>query len=71
MILCLKSLHVCFGRWLAMTNKFDAVKESRKWKEMVAAQTNGLATEEVIKYFDRQAVNERFQAALKRAKAEK
>jgi len=35
-----------------MTNKFDAVKESRKWKEMVAAQTNGLATEEVIRYFD-------------------
>ena len=55
----------------AMTNKFDAVRESRKWKEAVAAQTNGLATEEVIKYFDRQAVNERFQAALKRAEAEK
>jgi len=53
------------------TKKFDAVNESRKWKESVAAETNGLSTQEVLKYFERKAVNERFQAALLRAKAVK
>jgi len=53
------------------TNEFNAVDESRKWKEHVADETNGLTVEEVVKYFDRKAVNERFQAALTRAKAMK
>ena len=55
----------------AMTKNFDAAKESRAWKEKVGAQTSGLTTEEVIKYFDRQAVNRRFQAALKDAQTGK
>ena len=53
------------------TKEFDAVDESRKWKEHVADDTNGLTVQEVMKYFDRKAVNERFQAALARAKAMK
>jgi len=53
------------------TKAFNAVNESRKWKERVSGETEGLAIAEVMKYFDRQAVNERFQAALKKAKAEK
>lgn len=51
------------------TKKFDAVAESRKWKELVAAETSGLSAQEVLRYFDRTSVNERFQAALLRAKA--
>ena len=54
-----------------MTKSFDAVKESRVWKEKVGAQTRGLTPEEVIKYFDRQAVNRRFQAVLKDVQAGK
>jgi len=49
------------------TKKFDAVAESRKWKEKVAAETEGLSNEDTLKYFDRQTVNERFQEALKQA----
>jgi hypothetical protein len=51
------------------TKEFDAVAESRKWKEQVAEETNGLSVQEVVKYFDRKTVNERFQIALTRAKA--
>ncbi len=48
------------------TKKFDAVAESRKWKEQVAIETEGLSREDTLKYFNRQAVNERFRKALKR-----
>jgi hypothetical protein len=47
------------------TKTFDAVKESRKWKEAVANETSQLGTDKVLDYFERNAVNERFQAALK------
>ena len=53
------------------TEKFDAVGESRKWKECVAAETNGLGAQEVLTYFDRKAVNERFQIALQQARSKK
>ena len=49
------------------TKKFDAVAESRKWKEKVASETEGLSMEDTLKYFNRQAVNERFRKALKQA----
>ena len=49
------------------TKKFDAVAESRKWKEQVAIDTEGLSSEDTLKYFDRQTVNERFQKVLKQA----
>jgi hypothetical protein len=52
------------------TKKFDAVAESRKWKEQVAIETEGLSREDTLKYFNRQAVNERFQAALKLSRVE-
>ena len=47
---------------------FDAVKESRKWKESVGRQTEGMTREEVLAYFDREAVYRRFQEALERAR---
>jgi hypothetical protein len=47
--------------------RFDAVAESRKWKEAVAKETEGMTPEETIAYFDRAAVRRRFQAALRRA----
>jgi hypothetical protein len=46
---------------------FDAVAESRKWKESVGRATEGMTREEVLAYFDRQAVHRRFQEALERA----
>ena len=49
------------------TKKFDAVAESRKWKEKVAVDTEGLSGEDTLKYFDRKTVNERFRKALERA----
>ncbi len=51
----------------ARTKKFDAVAESRKWKEAVAKETEGMTPEETIAYFDRAAVRRRFEAALRRA----
>ena len=51
----------------ARTKKFDAVAESRKWKEAVAKETEGMTTEEVMAYFDRAAVRRDFEAALRRA----
>jgi hypothetical protein len=51
----------------AKTKKFDAVAESRKWKEAVAKETEGMTTEEVMAYFDRAAVRRDFEAALRRA----
>ncbi len=49
------------------TKKFDAVAESRKWKEQVAADTTGLTPEQVMACFDRAAVHSRFETALQRA----
>jgi hypothetical protein len=46
------------------TKTFDAVGESRKWKESVARETEGMARKEVMAYFDREAVRRRFQQAL-------
>jgi hypothetical protein len=51
----------------AKTKKFDAVAESRKWKEAVAKETEGMTHEETIAYFDRAAVRRRFETALRRA----
>ncbi len=52
----------------ARTKKFDAVAESRKWKEAVAKETEGMTPDEVVAYFDRAAVRRRFEEALRRAK---
>ncbi len=49
------------------TKTFDAVAESRKWKEAVARETEGMTREQVVAYFDRDAVNRRFQSALERS----
>jgi len=47
---------------------FDAVVESRKWKESVARATEGMTREEVLAYFDHEAVRSRFQQALERSR---
>jgi hypothetical protein len=47
--------------------KFDAVAESRKWKEAVAKETEGMTSEETMAYFKRAAVRRRFEAALRQA----
>ena len=49
----------------ARTKTFDAVAESRKWKEAVAKETEGMTREQTIAYFDRAAVQRRFDAALR------
>lgn len=54
----------------ARTKRFDAVAESRKWKEAVARETEALTPEQTIAYFDRAAVRQRFEAALRRAERE-
>lgn len=51
----------------ARTKTFDAVAESRKWKEAVARQTEGMTAEQTIAYFDRAAVRRRFDVALRQA----
>jgi hypothetical protein len=51
----------------ARTKKFDAVTESRKWKEAVATETEGMTPEQIMAYFDRAAVRRRFEAALRQA----
>jgi hypothetical protein len=48
------------------TKTFDAVAESRKWKEAVARETEGMTRDEVVAYFDRDTVNRRFLNALER-----
>ncbi len=53
------------------TKKFDAVAESRKWKEQVAAETEGFTLEQTLAYFDRAATRAAFQAALERAEQAK
>jgi len=53
---------------MEMTTKiFDAVAESRKWKEAVARETEGMTPDEVVAYFNGDAVNHRFQSALERS----
>lgn len=52
----------------ARTKKFDAVAESRKWKESVAQETARMTPEETVAYFQREAVRRRFEAALQQAK---
>jgi hypothetical protein len=54
----------------ARMKTFDAVAESRKWKEAVARQTEGMTPEQTIAYFERAAVRRRFDAALRRAEQE-
>jgi hypothetical protein len=51
----------------ARTKTFDAVIESRKWKEAVAQEIKGMTPEQTIAYFDPAAVRRRFDAALRRA----
>jgi hypothetical protein len=51
----------------ARTKTFDAVAESRKWKEAVAKETKGMTPEQTTAYFERQAVRKRFEEALRRA----
>ena len=53
------------------TKTFDAVAESRKWKEAVARETEGMTREEVVAYFDRDAVQRRFLSALERSGQQK
>jgi hypothetical protein len=50
------------------TKTFDAVAESRKWKEAVARETEGMTREQVLAYFDREAVHRRFQSALEQSR---
>ena len=50
------------------TKTFDAVAESRKWKEAVARETEGMTREQVVAYFDRQTVRRRLQSALERSR---
>jgi hypothetical protein len=50
------------------TKTFDAVAESRKWKEAVARETEGMTREQVVAYFDHEAVHRRFQEALERSR---
>jgi hypothetical protein len=50
------------------TKTFDAVAESRRWKEAVARKTKGMTRAEVMAYFEHEAVHRRFQESLARAK---
>ena len=50
---------------------FDAVAESRKWEEAVARETEGMSRDQVVAYFDPDAVKRRFQIALERGSKEK
>ena len=51
----------------ARTKRFDAVVESRKWKESVAQVTGGMTPEETVAHFQRETVRRRFEAALQQA----
>ena len=48
--------------------KFDAVMDSRKWKETVVKETECMPAVQAVAYFDCTAVRQRFEAALSRAK---
>jgi hypothetical protein len=50
------------------SKSFNAVAESRKWKESVVRETEGMTREEVLAYFDRDAVRRRFQEALEHSR---
>ncbi len=49
------------------TKTFDAVAESRQWKETVALETEGMTRDQVVAYFNGDAVQRRFLAALARS----
>jgi hypothetical protein len=49
------------------TKTFDAVAESRKWKESTARETENMTRQQVLAYFDRDAVRHRFQHARERS----
>ena len=49
------------------TKQFDAVMESRKWKETVSRETEGMTPSQAVAYFDRTAVRHRYETALRRA----
>jgi TnpA family transposase len=55
----------------AKIKTFDAVAESRKWKESTARETQGMTCGQVLAYFDREAVRRRFQKALNRSRKQK
>jgi hypothetical protein len=48
---------------------FDAVAESRKWKEAVARETAGMTREQMLAYFNREKTLERMRQARERAAA--
>lgn len=48
---------------------FDAVAESRKWKESVACETAGMTREQVLDYFNREKTLDRMNQARERAAA--
>ena len=43
---------------MKLPKAFDAVAESRKWKELVARETAGMSAEERIAYFNRRSVQD-------------
>ncbi len=51
----------------AGTKTFDVVAESRKWKEAVARETEGMTPDQTVAYFDRTAVRRRLDEALHQA----
>ncbi|OHB65235.1 MAG: hypothetical protein A2Y77_03015 [Planctomycetes bacterium RBG_13_62_9] len=51
----------------ARTKTFDAVAVSRKWKETVAKETEGMTPEQTTAYFERAVVRKRFEEAVRRA----
>ena len=46
---------------------FDAVAESRRWKEAVAQKTAGMSPEQSIAFFNREKALARMQALRKKA----
>jgi hypothetical protein len=46
---------------------FDAVDESRRWKEAVVREAEGMTMEETKARFDRATVRRRFDTALRQA----
>ncbi len=48
----------------------DAVAESRKWKEAVAKETEGMTAEQIVAYFDHASVRRRLDAVLRRGEQE-
>lgn len=48
--------------------QFDAVEESRQWKETVSRNTKGLSRQQLLACFNREAVRQHFQEKLKHAR---